>query len=79
MRKIIIAGLLCLTGCQNLVGPFGYRSPTRVDDPRLPIEEQQKRARDRLALPDETGQVGPRLDLLPPNQGAAPNMNAGGR
>jgi len=31
-----------------------------VDDPRLPISEQEMRARDRLALPEMSSTVAPR-------------------
>jgi hypothetical protein len=54
MRKILLLGcLLLLTGCQNVAGPFAARPGGRVDDPRLSIEEQKARGRDRLALPVE--------------------------
>jgi len=60
-RMLILCGLLALVGCRsNLVGPFQPRSPERVDDPRISIEEQTARARDRLGYPDEDRQSGPR-------------------
>jgi hypothetical protein len=59
MRHILILGLLCLAGCQNVSGPFAARSPTRVDDPRLSIPEQEMRGRDRWALPEESPRVAP--------------------
>ena len=65
MRKLILLGLLFLAGCQNTVGPFGYRRPLRVDDPNLPIEEQERRGRDRLALPDITSEKDPGVEILP--------------
>jgi hypothetical protein len=70
MRKLVLVSMLFLTGCQNVVGPLGYRKPMRVDDPGVTIDEQQRRARDRLALPEEAGNVAPRLDFMPPNTGA---------
>jgi len=42
-----------------------YRRPLRVDDPNLTIEEQQKRGRDRLALPDITDQKDIGMEVLP--------------
>lgn len=68
MRRIVLAGYLLvplslapgLTGCQNVRGPFQPRPPVRVDDPRLPIAEQERLGRDRLALPDESTAIGPR-------------------
>lgn len=59
MSRIIVLGLLILAGCQNVRGPFASRSPGRVDDPALPISEQERRGRDRLALPDPGWGVGP--------------------
>ncbi len=56
MHRYVLLGLLLLAGCRNnLVGPFEHsRKPERVDDPRLTIPEQQRRGRDRLAMPEET-------------------------
>jgi hypothetical protein len=45
---------LLLAGCQNVVGPFEHRDPIRVDDPLLPIPEQERRGRSELPLPDES-------------------------
>jgi hypothetical protein len=59
MRKLIVLGVLVLAGCQNVRGPLQPRPPLRVDDPRLPISEQQKLARERLALPEESPQIAP--------------------
>jgi hypothetical protein len=66
MRRLLILGILCLAGCQNVLGPLDYRKPVRVDDPCLPISEQQKLGRDRLAVPDEGFVVGPPSGLIPP-------------
>jgi hypothetical protein len=52
MRRLCLAALLVLTGCQNLVGPFRPRPPQRVDDPSITISEQERRGRARYALPD---------------------------
>lgn len=54
MYRLYLIGVLFLAGCQNVVGPFEHRKPERVDDPLLSISEQQRRGRDRLALPDES-------------------------
>jgi hypothetical protein len=59
MRRVFLVALMCLAGCQNLTGPFAPRSPERVDDPRLPISEQEVRGRDRYAIPQESHSVGP--------------------
>jgi hypothetical protein len=63
MRYSLLVAVLFLTGCQNIVGPFQPRGPGRVDDPLLSINEQQKRGRDRLALPDYSPTVGPTTGL----------------
>ena len=62
MRRLGIAGtlLVLLAGCQNIVGPFQAKAPLRVDDPNVSLYEQQRRSRERLALPDDSGLVGPR-------------------
>lgn len=66
MRRLFLAGMLFLTGCHNVIGPFGYRKPERPDDPLLSITEQQRRVRDRLALPDDTPTVAPRTKVEAP-------------
>jgi hypothetical protein len=59
MRRLLLCSLLVLAGCQNTLGPFQSRPGGRVDDPRLPIAEQQSRGRASLGLPDETYLSGP--------------------
>jgi hypothetical protein len=68
MRHILLLGILLLAGCQNTVGPFAARQPQRVDDPLLSINEQQRRGRDRLALPEEDGKVAPQAFARPGNR-----------
>jgi hypothetical protein len=60
MRRLFLLGVLLLVGCRSTVGPFAHRTPERVDDPRLPIAEQERRGRDRLALPEPSAEVAPR-------------------
>jgi hypothetical protein len=60
MRRLLFAGLLLLAGCRsNLIGPFGHRTPERVDDPIRPIPEQRREGRARLALPEEYTRTDP--------------------
>jgi hypothetical protein len=59
MRYILALGILCLAGCQSVIGPFQPREPERVDDPKLPLSEQGVRARDRYAIPEESPLVAP--------------------
>ena len=61
MRRLCLAAVLCSAGCLgNVVGPFEQRTPMRVDDPRLSIQEQERRGRDRLALLGESSDIAPR-------------------
>jgi hypothetical protein len=62
MRRIGWIGVvLLLSGCQSVVGPRQRQTiPGVVDDPRLSIREQERKGRDRLALPDESPAVAPR-------------------
>ena len=62
MHRYFLVGALLLAGCQNTVGPFQRRPPERVDDPSLPISEQQRRGRDRLALPVDSPGLMPGTD-----------------
>jgi hypothetical protein len=68
MRRLVLIGLLLLVGCQNVSGPFAYRRPERVDDPSLPLQEQERRGRDRLALPENSPNIAPRSDFSLPWQ-----------
>jgi hypothetical protein len=69
MHRIILIGILCVAGCQNVLGPFAPRDPARVDDPRLPIAEQERRGRDRYALPEGSPYLAPPtfVERLGPN------------
>ena len=60
MKRIVLAALVLVAGCQNLVGPFRSRPPERVDDPLYTIAEQQRRGRARLALPDDQTTLAPK-------------------
>lgn len=61
MRRIMLVAVLLSAGCQNLIGPFAPRKPLRVDDPCVSIAEQQRRGRDRLALPEDDRALAPKL------------------
>lgn len=58
--RLILLGLVLVTGCQNTIGPFQRRTPERVDDPMVSIKEQQRRGRDRLALWDDATGLAPK-------------------
>ena len=69
MRRLVIL-LVLLAGCQGVIGPREPRQPVRIDDPRVSIAEQERRGRDRLALPDAT-------PLLPQTSGETRPMSNG--
>jgi hypothetical protein len=73
MRKLMAIGLLLLAGCQNVAGPFVDRPGGRVDDPRISLDEQKSRARDRLSMPDDYS------GLAPKSGGAIPGSGYGTR
>jgi hypothetical protein len=58
MRRLLFCCLLILAGCQNIIGP-ARREPVRVDDPNLPIAEQERRGRAYLSLSDPSYLAGP--------------------
>ena len=60
MRRLALLCALLLVGCQGVVGPFQSRTPQRVDDPLLTTAEQQRRGRDRLALPEDQSALAPK-------------------
>ncbi len=60
MRRTLLLLALLTLGCNNnVISPFEHRKPERVDDPCFSIKEQEREARARLALPQESRQVGP--------------------
>jgi hypothetical protein len=69
MKRLLLGGVLVLAGCQNIVGPFQPRDPHRVDDPRLPIAEQQRLGRDRYALPEDSPKLAPPVTNRPGEPG----------
>jgi hypothetical protein len=66
MRRLLMVGVLLLAGCQNVRGPLAPREPQRVDDPRFAVPEQQRRARERIAFPEESTNIGPRIGASVP-------------
>jgi hypothetical protein len=68
MHRICLVGVLLLAGCQGIVGPRQRAElPQRVDVPCLPMDEQKRRAREMLALPDNSPSVGPQTWMEPPD------------
>jgi hypothetical protein len=60
-RKLILYGLgvMTLVGCRNVVGPLEARSKPKPDLPGYTIEEQERRARDKYAIPEDDWRVSP--------------------
>ena len=61
MKRVVVAALVLIAGCQNVVGPFRSRPPERVDDPLYTIAEQQRRGRASLAVPDDQTTLAPKV------------------
>ena len=67
MRRLCLVGALCLAGCQGLVGPIQHRdNPQRADNPYLSIDEQKRKGRDLLALPEDSPRIAPPTYFDPP-------------
>ena len=57
----VLGILLLVAGCQGIAGPWVHKqNPVQVDNPNLTIPEQQRLARDRLAVPETSSTVAPR-------------------
>jgi hypothetical protein len=70
MSRLCLLSILLLAGCQSIIGPRERRdNPQQVDDPRLSIQEQERRGRDRLALPESSGDLVPRTNTFPNRNG----------
>lgn len=54
-RALMILGLILVAapGCQFISGPREARMKPRPDLPEYSIEEQQRRARDKFAIPED--------------------------
>jgi hypothetical protein len=65
---VVTAGLLFVVGCQGVEGPFARRErpPVFIDAPGLTIEEQEKRGRDRVGLPEKSPDIAPRTGAEEP-------------
>lgn len=76
MRRLFVVAALVVAGCQNIVGPFQTKTPQRVDDPMLPIYEQQQRGRARLPVIEETfGQNYGDTEIAPPTYCDRPGVH----
>jgi len=62
MRRIIPTLLLLATaaGCTRFAGPLAVRQTGRADAPGYTIDEQERRGRERYAIPEDDPRIGPR-------------------
>jgi hypothetical protein len=56
---ILLVGLMGLSGCRNVSGPREARLKPKPDLPEYSIEEQERRARDKYAIPEDDRRIGP--------------------
>ena len=67
MRRLLLPCVLLVAGCTGVEGPRFHRAnPQQVDGPCLTLEEQKRRKRDRLAVPEDSPNVGPPTYFNPP-------------
>lgn len=67
MRMILIVLLASAAGCRQFDGPCAARSKPRADLPGLTIEEQERRARDKYAIPEDDFRIGPATGIDRPS------------
>jgi hypothetical protein len=67
MRRVVMSALILLScaACTRFAGPLAVRQMDRADAPGYTIEEQEKRGRARLAIPDDDRAVGPKTNIDP--------------
>lgn len=61
MRRtlLILLAAAAGAGCRNIAGPLEARNKPRADAPGYTIEEQERRARDKYAIPEDDRRVAP--------------------
>ena len=59
-RRLIVLGLITLTGCNRFSGPLETRQMGRADAPGYTIPEQKQRGRERLAITEDDYRIGPK-------------------
>ena len=62
MRRtlLLLLPLLTLAGCTRYEGPLEVRRKDRADAPGYTIEEQERRGRERYAIPEDDPRIGPK-------------------
>ena len=56
---VLFLAVVCLSGCRNIAGPREARQKPKPDLPEYAIEEQERRARDKFAIPEDDRRIGP--------------------
>jgi hypothetical protein len=59
MVRLLLLVCATVAGCKNFDGPCAAWRKPRHDQPGLSIEEQERRARDKFAIPEDDFRVGP--------------------
>lgn len=59
-RRLLVLCVIALAGCDRFSGPLETRQMGRADAPGYDIEEQKKRGRERLAIPEDDFRIGPK-------------------
>jgi hypothetical protein len=68
-RMILLAVLAASTivGCKDFNGPRKAAMKPKPDLPGYSIEEQQRRGRDKLTIPEDNFRIGPSLNIDRPS------------
>lgn len=66
LGTISTAVLLCV-GCGGIDGPRSAKNKPKPDLPEYTVEEQQRRARDKYAIPEDDFRIGPSLNIDRPS------------
>lgn len=61
LRLFLFFGLFLYSGCRGIEGPrYHKQHPEQFDNPNLTIEDQKRRSRDLIALPEGNQNFGPK-------------------
>jgi hypothetical protein len=62
-RAMLFIAVILAGGCKNIDGPCAAWRKPKVDHDGAPIEEQQRRARDKYAIYEDDFRTGPAMDF----------------
>ena len=63
-RLFVFIALIVATGCRTLEGPKYHKEhPEKIDSPIYNIDEQKRRGRELIALPDASQNVAPKTGI----------------